>query len=640
MIDLQCKICNVGFKVQRDLIKHIQKVHDFQKYENYILHYYDDLSPTCKCGCGTKLKFYSHKNPVFYDEYTRNHWPHKLHTTETKAQIKKTLRTTLLEKYGVDNPMKCQAFIDNIAKTKKDRYGSATYNNVPKNKKTRLERYGDEKYQNTQKIIETNIAKYGAHSFTATDAGKAQVKKTKLERYGDENYQNLDKMRATKLERYGYECEFNNRVWRNKHNLNETKIHTRLKTELGCEQFIYHGYEFDLKHENNLIEIDGNIFHAESLIGMSIIQITSIVNDYRKTLIVDQNNEFQLLRVRVEDLKNLVSVTFDDILRLKYIQDFSFGYKTKFMTKEYFTKFIEKNGKSKLQKYVNNILRFIKEFQPTFPIIESAEVLSEVVNKISRSKHLPVDMTFNNNSSNIGVSYLKSRFNSYWKSSYLGNKSPCEVWQDDKLMKKIISYRIGLNDSNEIFDLSLHQMVRGISAIRHTISFFKPVLAGNIYHHFLGEMRSPTVFDPCAGFGGRLLGFKSKYPNGTYIGVEPNIETFNELVELSKNFENVKLFNCKIEDFDISILKDVDLTFTSIPYFDAEIYSNQVLYKNYEDWKNQFLSIVIKLPNLLLNIPNNLREEFGTDCEEYYIQSNTSHFNKKTNVKREFLLKF
>lgn len=638
---LDCKICNLEFKDQPALIRHIKKQHpEFENYEKYVIQYfYENRQPTCKCGCGTIMKFESHNNPNFYSEYTKNHWPHKKHTEETKTRIKINSKLALEEKYGVDNPMKLQIFIDKIAETKLEKYNNPTYNNPEKSKQTNLERHGVEYPQQNLEIKEktkkNNFAKYNAPTFTATPEGKAQIKKTKKENYGDENYVNIEKGKQTKLERYGYECEFNDREWRKKHNFGDSKIQLKICQDLGIDKFDFNGYEFDGRFYKFLIEVDGSVYHSPDLENLTLIHLTSIQNDYKKTVIV-KNSEFELLRIHAEDFKKMENITFEDVWLNTYKQDFNFNYNTKFCTKEYLLKL---NFETK-KKYWRVFLRFIRTFQPSFPQIGTNEDIQAIIKKLKNYKFKEIyDCTFNNNTSNLGVSYLKSNFNSYWKSSYKNTLSPIDAWNDDKIMERIIKYRIGLNKTNETFDFSLHQMIRGLSALRHAVSFFKPVLAATIYNHFVGKKDGPIVFDPCCGFGGRLLGFKSLYPNGTYFGCEPNIETFNELQELSKNFTNVHLYNCKLEDFDLSILPDnLDLTFTSIPYYDLETYSNPVDYKDFQEWQQMFLEKLKQCPKLVVNIPNSLRNCFDSDVKEYFIQSNSSHFNKKENKRTEFLL--
>jgi len=146
-------------------------------------------------------------------------------------------------------------------------------------------------------------------------------------------------------------------------------------------------------------------------------------------------------------------------------------------------------------------------------------------------------------------------------------------------MYNIIKYRIGINKNNETFDFSLKNLVYGLSVNRYTVSFFKPLLAAAVYKYFLKDHKKPIVLDLCAGFGGRLLGFKSIYPNGTYIGLEPNKKRFDELEVLASNFNNVKIYNIKAEDF--KICNNYNLVFTSIPYYDLENY--ELEYNSFED---------------------------------------------------------
>jgi len=378
-----------------------------------------------------------------------------------------------------------------------------------------------------------------------------------------------------------------------------------------------------------LVEIDGSYWHPTQVKNLSSRLVNSCVSQKRKSRLSN------LIRIRAEDVAKITTV--DDIFKYNFVYDFTLSHRQVVCNKRY----LETYDPVKKVVLVQNLVKLFREYSPEFPYPPKTDNLTEVIEKIQKFKHERIvnGVVFSNKTSNMGVPYLKSVFKSYWNSSFNGKKSPVEAWKDNDIMKTILSYRVGLNPKNETFDISLHQCLVGLSASRYTVSFFKPMLAASIYKHFLRNIDNPVVFDPCAGFGGRLLGFKSVYPSGTYIACEPNIETYNELIELSSNFTNIKLYNCKLEDFDLSLITDVDLSFTSIPYHDLEVYSNPTVYATYNTWVDEFIGTMKQLPNLLVNVPLNIRDEFG-DCEEFFIESAASHFSKDGNTKREYLLWF
>ena len=397
-------------------------------------------------------------------------------------------------------------------------------------------------------------------------------------------------------------------------------------TEYGCVDFYLPAY-------NILIDIDGKFWHPKKIENLNFLTLSNIINDYKKV-----NNLQNFYKIHEDDLFKLR--TFDDIFNYSYKQDFSVNFNTVILSKEFLMSYKKVKGDKKLEEKISLLIKFIRTFQPKFPNIPKNKELDYIKGFISNynlSENYQ-NFTFKNNSTNIGVNYLKSDFDSYWNSKYKDNKlTPKEVWEDNDILKKIIKYRIGLNNTNETFNFSLHQVLRGISAFRYTISFFKPIVAASIYYHFLKDNPTPVVLDPCAGFGGRLLGFKSKYPNGIYIGIEPNTSTYNELLKLSSAFTNVLLFNCKFEDFDTEKYK-FDMAFTSIPYYDLEIYSEHQEYNSFENWKETFINKIKNTPNIIVNIPENLRELFDNVKAEYYLESNSSHFNKNQNKKIEYIL--
>lgn len=493
------------------------------------------------------------------------------------------------------------------------------------------------------KTKENNFNKWGYNTPFENPNIYNDYKKKLKSKYGVDNIGQLEstksKIEKTNLSRYGYKSPFSDRVHRLKWNLKTSKIEKAVVNKIGfIPKLMMGGKEFDMYSGSTIIEVDGDYHHPKNLTNLSLIQLSSVINDKQKKDIAEHNG-FDVIKINSSVLKNK-DFDLEFIKKNSYEQDFMLKYEDVIVSKEYLTDYIDKYGKDNLSKYSYLFLKFIKTFQPTFPTITSEEFLLDVVGRINsfdyKQQNSPT--IFNNNTSSVGVSYLKSLFQNYWDCSYKGNGPPSELWLDDYFMKKIIDYRIGLNKSGEFWDFSLKNIIKGFSANRKTISFFKPILAANIYKHYLGDNHSPVVFDPCAGFGGRLLGFKSIFPNGVYIGLDPDVNTWTNLVNLSKNFNNCTIHNSKLEDFKDTI--DYDIAFTSIPYYDLEKYSQPIEYNDFDDWVCKFIKPLLGYPNMLINMSYNLCERLGlTEYIDSYIQSNTSHFNKKNNKKLEVIIK-
>lgn len=127
-------------------------------------------------------------------------------------------------------------------------------------------------------------------------------------------------------------------------------------------------------------------------------------------------------------------------------------------------------------------------------------------------------------------------------------------------------------------------------------SVFKPLVAKAIYKHFVPE--NGIVYDFSAGFGGRLLGAYAANKNIVYHAVEPNTETYKNLINLSDylNF-NAKIENIGSEDYYSDI--KVDFIFSSPPYFDSEIYCNESTqscnkHPNYNVWLEKYWRRTVK----------------------------------------------
>lgn len=150
------------------------------------------------------------------------------------------------------------------------------------------------------------------------------------------------------------------------------------------------------------------------------------------------------------------------------------------------------------------------------------------------------------------------------------------------------------------------------------VNEFRPYLARDIYKKYVHE--GDKVLNPCAGWGGRLIGFAAcMFSDVEYVETDPATETYNGLVKL-KDFlrlgDNVKQYNLPFEDLPVED-NYFDFVFTSPPYFDVERYSDEetqsyVRYNSLDTWKEHFFfPMVDKIINCmkpgascLLNVGN------------------------------------
>ena len=144
---------------------------------------------------------------------------------------------------------------------------------------------------------------------------------------------------------------------------------------------------------------------------------------------------------------------------------------------------------------------------------------------------------------------------------------------------------------------------------------FEPQISKLIYEHFLPKNKKSIVYDPCSGFGGRLLGSLLSHRDIHYIGTDINTSLFepensyNILGDFVKNHikEDISFHIDKISsdemDKSVELKKNkgkVDMIFTSPPYFSKERYSDDdeqsyKKYPYYKNWVNKYLHNTFKI---------------------------------------------
>jgi hypothetical protein len=150
---------------------------------------------------------------------------------------------------------------------------------------------------------------------------------------------------------------------------------------------------------------------------------------------------------------------------------------------------------------------------------------------------------------------------------------------------------------------------------RAIAEYLCPVLWGNIY-------------DYSAGYGGRLLGISSSAMGYSYTGIDPNTETFANLQYLSdlikETYGRSASLHCDVsENFEP---EDVDLAFSSPPYFNLEKYCDEptqcmVRCTSLDDWFELYVVPTIK------NIHKGLNTDgvFATNIADYKSYGNKEY---------------
>ena len=131
---------------------------------------------------------------------------------------------------------------------------------------------------------------------------------------------------------------------------------------------------------------------------------------------------------------------------------------------------------------------------------------------------------------------------------------------------------------------------------------YLPIRAKVIYERFCPK--NGIIYDYSAGFGGRMLGALSSNYNFTYIAVQPNTDTYYNLLNLGRQIEKVTNrkdsfhIHC-IGSQDFIPTEKIDFAFSCPPFYDLEIYSNQntqsiIKFPEYNNWLEGYVRSTIK----------------------------------------------
>ena len=199
-------------------------------------------------------------------------------------------------------------------------------------------------------------------------------------------------------------------------------------------------------------------------------------------------------------------------------------------------------------------------------------------------------------------------------------KTMDEILSNKDLSKQWIDYSIKLNRNVKKAYLTSVDIFECYRLCRGSVVFFKPFTTKYLCTHF----KATAVLDPCAGWGGRLLGARSL--GLEYTGIDTNInlkKNYDKMIEL---YGGAMLYEDCL-DTDFSAI-NYDMVITSPPYLNIEKYSHMPLFDSERAYYEDFLILLIKKckshikrpGRVCINISNTIYKKYlkygGEKCDE------------------------
>jgi hypothetical protein len=223
-----------------------------------------------------------------------------------------------------------------------------------------------------------------------------------------------------------------------------------------------------------------------------------------------------------------------------------------------------------------------------------------------------------------------------------------KLWEKPEIREKLINNRLKYLFKENESQLNDKELLRGfkISGIFIGYTHFSPLWVKG----FIEKYNIHSIYDPCGGWGHRLLGAY----NIKYIYNDSNPESFTGVKNIS-NFCQLKdkyFYNNDASEF--TPLEFYDSVFTCPPYFNTEWYpgenSSINKYPLYEEWLNSWWRKVIQKsvsPNVKIfafAINNKFKEDMSNICIQEGLQlledtplgiNSLNHFQRTSKYSRK-----
>ena len=307
---------------------------------------------------------------------------------------------------------------------------------------------------------------------------------------------------------------------------------------------------------------------------------------YKNTNIdIDDDMLNLILYDNIKPFQLLYSINYDQFNKsiIKTLTGYSFNRIENFITV--------------LDFYVNNIkqykLNFIYDIEiKTLRRIKNKNIIDNKFNgRYTTLVRTLTEYKFFNKITNMFIEKcnIKCKFNKY--------KTMHELSNDKDLISDGLIYMYNNN-----LDITKDNLTSFIYHKTKICSYFPVCVAYGFYKYF----NANSVLDISAGWGDRLIA--ACINEISYYSCDPNIcnkPYYNQIIDILGNHNKQKVILSGFENLTIN--DNYDLIFSSPPFFDLEIYSNDsdqsnIKYPTSEKWIYNFLYVVIKKAWQHLNI--------------------------------------
>jgi len=208
-----------------------------------------------------------------------------------------------------------------------------------------------------------------------------------------------------------------------------------------------------------------------------------------------------------------------------------------------------------------------------------------------------------------------------------GSNSLRDRFLDDAKLKRAIRICFEFREGDKlVYPTAMRRALELVTG--ENVQNFKSQNARSIVEHLCPVMWG-NVYDYSAGYGGRMLGITSSKMGYCYTGIDPNTETFANLQYLAslitEAYGRKATLNCDTSENFEPI--DVDLAFSSPPYFNLEKYCDEptqcmVRCTTLDDWFELYAVPTMR------NIHKGLNSDgvFATNIADYKSYGNKEYF--------------